>query len=101
MDTVEWTLWHPGPGDWRHRHWAWACAGQRGGTLLVTIAPDLLPAVRYEDNDEDSRVCGVLTRSPMSYPLYGSRAELESGDTISGGSFCAGAGRAPRYMPEQ
>ena len=44
----------------------------------------------YKDNVEDSRVWDVLTRSPILCTDPG--LELESGDTISGGSFCAGAG---------
>ena len=48
------------------------------------------PAVSYKDNGEDSRVWDVLTRCPILCTDPG--LELESGDTISGGSFCAGAG---------
>ena len=53
-------------------------------------APVLSPAVSYKDNGEDSRVWDVLTRSPILCTDPG--LELESGDTISDGSFCAGAG---------
>ena len=56
----------------------------------ISIAPVLSPAVKYKDNGEDSRVWDVLTRSPILCTDPG--LELESGDTISGGSFCAGAG---------
>ena len=55
-----------------------------------TIAPVLSSAVKYKDNGEDSKVWDVLTRSPILCTDPG--LELESGDTISGGSFCAGAG---------
>ena len=59
------------------------CRAERrhSATQDTSIAPDLSPAVRYEDNDEDSRVCDVLTRSAILCTDPG--LELESGDTIS------------------